>query len=299
MVSQTFTANVGVLGGATLTIGNQNQTLKFGISAIGTVNYGDVSLETILDISAGPLLKRHTIKQTGWLYSYDFYSLAGIGKNSNLLGLSLTNQPTGLLYNQKGRGGFQGIGFGFKKEFLTGELSYVNIRRGKLLMRFSNAQHSFDLTFTNDFRLGRLFNGEGTDFGVTGTLRLGYTEILSTHKILRAGVAIALFTPRPDYSLTPVNPINSDDGRKNVWYTLKPFSDTFYTNLYAFGRYQSRSSFAFAKVGLNSQKLGAFIQNTLHDGSGLNPRFPWDVTAQDKLFLEVGTGIFKAAKSDE
>ena len=40
-------------------------------------------------------------------------------------------------------------------------------------------------------------------------------------------------------------------------------------------------------LGYNSQQLGAYIQNTLHDGIGLNPRFPWNVRAQDKIYVEV------------
>jgi hypothetical protein len=61
--------------------------------------------------------------------------------------------------------------------------------------------------------------------------------------------------------------------------------------LYAFGTYQDEYYNINSKLGLNSEKLGAFIQNTLHDGAGLNPRFPWNVAAKDKPFYEVEASV--------
>jgi len=274
----------------TLTIGNQDQKIDLSLLGAGTIGYGDATIESVINVSVGQLLKKHTIKESGLFYGYDFFTLAGIGKNSNLLGANLANRNPTLLFNPNGEGGFNGIGFGFQKEFLPKNLAHFNQKRGKLLLRFSNAQHSFDITFINDFKF-LLFNGDATDFGDTGALTIGYTQIVSRDNIYRAGIALELFTPKPNYSRTPENPINSDDGRKNVWYTEAPFDSLFITNLYAFGQYQDEHYSAFAKAGLNSQKLGAHIQNTLHDSFGLNPRFPWDVTAKDKVIIEIGGSI--------
>jgi hypothetical protein len=33
------------------------------------------------------------------------------------------------------------------------------------------------------------------------------------------------------------------------------------------------------------------VQNTLHDSFGLNPRFPWNVSAEDLFFIEGNTGV--------
>ena len=296
--AQRFDAHFGVAAQLRFVLGNQNQKIELGLSGMATLNYGDAALESGLSLSAGQLFKRHTIRQSGRFYRYDFITLVGGGKNGNLLGSSLLQSHSPLIYNHEGSNGFYGLGFGFEKEFLPKELSHFSLRRGKIMMRFSDAQHSFDITFINDFRFGRLFYGQGTDYGDTGTLRLGYTEILSPDRIIRAGVVVALFTPQPDYLRTPNNVVNSDDGRKNVWHIRPPFADTFYANLYAFGTYQYEGYSYSTKIGINSQKLGAFIQNTLHDGPGLNPRFPWKVAEKGKLYYEL-SGILFETVADE
>ena len=257
------------------------------------MNYNDAAIESGISLISGQLFKRHTIKESGGYFGYEFFTLIGIGKNTNLLGSSVSDFNTSLLINPYGKGGFNGLGFGFQKEYLPKTLEHFNLQRGKLLMRFSNANHAIDFAFLNDFKFGRIFNGEGTDFGSTGSLQLGFTKLQTIDEIYRVGIRVELFTPKPDYSRTPNNPINSDDGRKNVWHTVQPFENTFYTNLYGFGSYQGRDLSLHAKLGMNSQKLGAYIQNTLHDGPGLNPRFPWDVTQHDRLFIEFSTSLIK------
>ncbi|TPN88983.1 hypothetical protein [Aquimarina algicola] len=291
--TQVLKANGGVLLNAEITIGNQNQWLKLGVFGFGTLQYKDLSLESGLSIASYTFLKRHTIASPGIAYSYEFFALGGIGKNSNLLGSSISNMNTNLLFNPNGEGGFNGLGFGFGKDYLPGNLKSYGLRRGAFLMRFSNSNHNLHLAFLNDFKIG-WFNGSRTDYGVTGSLDIGFTKIKDLTTIYQLGFGVDLFTPRPNYSLSPRKTINSDDGRKNVWYMLPPYKDLFYGNLYLYGTLQGEHLMAHTKLGINSQKAGAFIQNTLHDGIGLNPRFPWAVETKDKLYIEIsGNAIYK------
>jgi hypothetical protein len=160
---------------------------------------------------------------------------------------------------------FYDIGFGVEKEFLPRELSTFNQRLGKFLMRFSTTNSSVNIQFKNDFRAGNIFKGEGTDFGATGMIQVSYSKIIALQEIYQAGLGLALFTPNPDYSRTPNNSKNSDDGSKNVWHTKPSNSQLFYANANAFGGYENKYFSGFIKSGFNSQKLGAYVQNTLHD----------------------------------
>jgi hypothetical protein len=63
-------------------------------------------------------------------------------------------------------------------------------------------------------------------------LKLSYSAIVNPQETIHLGVALSLFTPNQDYSKTPNNTINSDDGSKNVWYTKPPYKNLFYANIY-------------------------------------------------------------------
>ena len=296
--AQSVRANAGFLIKAQITLGNQRQSFKLGAYGIGAVSYGDIALESGISLYSGYLLKKHKVKVSGFNYGYDAFLLGGIGQNRNLLASSFLEEAP-LLTSIERDQQFYGFGFGIEKEFLPGELSAFNQRLGKLLLRLSNANHSINVQFKNDVRLGNVFNGEGTDYGATGKLQIGYSNIINAVEVYHVGIGVSLFTPNPDYSRTPSNTVNSDDGSKNVWFTKEPFSKLFYANLYAFGSYQKDSFSAGIKSGINSQKLGAYIQNTLHDSFGLNPRFPWDVSAKDLLFFEINGSAFNTEIIDE
>ncbi len=290
---QRLRADGGLLLKAEITLGNQNQWLKIGAFGFGTLNYGDASIESGVSFASYQFLKRHTKKTSGRGYSYEFFALGGIGKNTNLLGSSVSELNTAIIFNPNGEGGFNGFGFGFRKDHLPKDLKSYGIKRGQFIMRFGNADHSVHAVFSNDFKFGNIFNGERTDYATTGSLTLGFANIRDVHRVYQAGIGIELFTPQPDYSRSPRNTINSDDGRKNVWFTLPPFKDLFYANLYAFGTYQDENYELHSKIGVNSKWIGAYVQNTLHDGFGLNPRFPWNVEENDKLFFEItGSAIY-------
>lgn len=291
--TQQLNSNGGILLKTEITLGNQNKTIKLSVFGVGTLNYGDASLEAGVSLFSGQLFQRHTVSKKGLFYGYDFFLLGGTGNNSNLLAASLFSNNQTLLFSDTPSGSFNGIGFGFQKEFLPGDLKQFNLRRGKILMRFSDNNHSFKIVFNNDFRFYPLFNGQGTDYGQTGGIEFGYSKIRARNEAYQIGVGLELFTPKADYSKTPINIINSDDGRKNVWHTLSPYNNLFYTNIYAIGSYQNNHFESSLKIGLNSQKLGAYVQNKLHDNFGLNPRFPWQVDKKDKLVIEASASAFK------
>jgi len=298
-----FCQSLNFRGGAMLkaevTLGNQNQWLKIGAFGFGALNYGDASLESGISIAGYQFYKRHTKKIRGLGYSYEFFTMAGIGKNTNLLGSGVSHLNTQVLFNPNGKGGFNGLGFGFRKDALPGDLKSYGIKQGQFIMRFSNADHSVHMMFLNDFKFGEIFNGERTDYATTGALHLGFANIDSRQSVYQVGIGLELFTPQADYTRSARNSRNSDDGRKHVWFMLPPHKDLFYANLFAFGSYQSEYYNLSGSVGMNSQKLGAFVQNTLHDGFGLNPRFPWDVSAKDRIYIEGGAQTFYSIVSDD
>ncbi len=289
---QKINTNGGVLLKADITLGNQNQWIKIGLGGFGTLSLGDFSIESGFSLAATQLLKRHHINTKDRSFTYDVFGLIGGGQNNNLLGSSVSNQNHSIIVNPYGKNNFKGVGIGFEKELFNNDLKSYSIRRGKVIMRYSSSNYSIHMIFLNDFRFGALFNGEGTDYGETGTFIIGYTKVINTKEVYQAGVGLSLFTPQANYSLAPRNPVNSDDGRKNVWFVRDPYSRHFYSNIYLFGTYQNDIYTFHSKLGMNSEKLGAYIQNKLHDGFGLNPRFPWNIEAKDKLYYEIETALF-------
>lgn len=300
LYSQQLEVDGGVLLKAEITLGNQNQWLKIGAFGFGVANYGDASIESGVSFATYQFFKKHTKKRSGLAYSYEFFALAGVGKNTNLLGSAVSEMNTAIIFDPRKKGGFNGLGFGFRKDYLPSDLKSYGIRRGQFIMRFSNSDHSIHTVFSNDFKFGAIFNGQRTDYATTGSLTIGFAQIQNNYSVYQGGVGLALFTPQADYSKSPRNSMNSDDGRKNVWFTLPPFKDLFYANLYAFGTYQDENYQLHSKLGVNSQWIGAYIQNTLHDGFGLNPRYPWNVEEKDKLFFEItGSAIYNIENTDD
>ena len=287
------------MGQAKLVFGNQNQVLEIGAFGIVTANYNDFSAESAISLISGKPFRKHNAKHSGWMYGYEFYALGGVGDNDNFLGSSLSSFNTALIYNAKNKSKFSGLGFGFQKEFLSNDLAIFNVKRGKLVLRFSNSQHSIGVSFLNDLKLFPFFNGQASDFGATGSLEVSFSNITSNKSAYKTGIGLELFTPKADYSKTPNNLINSDDGRRNVWHTLSPHKDLFYANAYIFGSYTSVYYSASLKTGFNSEKLGAFVQNSLHDSFGLNPRFPWRIDKKDKILIEATGSFIKAFNTYE
>ena len=286
-IGQSFQTNGAILLGTNITLGNQNTLFNFSIKGFGALNYGDASVEAGGTIYINQIFKRHTLKTRGVGGGYELFALGGVGNNDNLLGTSIFQNSNSLLFDSRESGGFKGLGFGFQRELLTKDLSAYTSRRGSVIVRYSERDYSIQMVFRNDLKLGNIFNGQATDYGATGSLYISYSTITSNQSAYLAGIGLDLFTPKPNFSRTPTNTLNSDDGRKNVWFIESSQEHLFYTNLYGYATYQDEFYSVSGSLGVNSQKLGAYIQNTLHDNFGLNPRFPWDVTAPDQLFYEV------------
>ncbi len=290
--AQSFRANGAVTLDAKITIGNQNVFFKTGVSLYGNLNLENIATEAGVSMYTGYLFKKHTIERKGWTKGYDVFYLFGYGRNDNLLGSSLSQYNASIVYEEKDNNEFYGIGFGFEKEFLPGSLQEFNQRIGRMMMRFSSNHRSFGLSFKNDLRIGGLFLGDATDFGATGSLYLTYVHAQNLERIHQFGFVIELFTPQQDYNRIADNSKNSDDGRKNVWHTTGVHKDVFYANSYVSYKLQQDHLIYQFSTGIESNKLGAYIQNTLHDGFGLNPRFPWNVTQKNKWYWQGELGTF-------
>ncbi|NIJ44686.1 hypothetical protein FHR24_001125 [Wenyingzhuangia heitensis] len=272
--------------GLKVVLGNQNQSIQLGASAFGISNYNKVALEGGISVYTGAILKRYTIKSTGFINGYDVFYVMGYGQNNNLLGSSLSQYNNAVLYDNDYQNEFYGIGFGFEKQFLPKSLDEFEQRIGRLLMRFSNKNHSVGFSFKNDLKIGNLFYGDATDFGNTGSLYLTYSNAKRFDEIHQFGFAIELFTPQQDYTKIANNILNSDDGRKNVWHTTGLHKNTFYANGYLQYKLQKNNGVYKINTGVESPKMGAYIQNKLHDSFGLNPRFPWNVKRKHNFYIQ-------------
>ncbi|NJB82472.1 hypothetical protein [Wenyingzhuangia aestuarii] len=290
IVSKGFTQNLNYDGAVTLdvkiTLGNQNRFCQLGISAFGISNYHKIALEGGISVYTGYLFKKHSLHSKGFIGGYDVFYLLGYGQNNNLLGSSLSQYNNVILYDHQHRNAFYGIGFGFEKQFLPAYLDEFEQRIGRFMMRFASNHHSLGFSFKNDFKIGGLFYGDATDFGATGSLYINYSNAKSSEEIHQVGFALELFTPQPDYGRIANHQMNSDDGRKNVWHTIGLHKNTFYANSYLSYKLQQNSMVYQLNTGVESHKLGAYIQNKLHDGFGLNPRYPWNVAQNNGVYLQ-------------
>lgn len=295
-----YTQDTRATGGFSLKaefiFGSQNQQLKIGGYVFGAVNFGNFGVESGADASLYLFVKRNGVRMTGIGHSHEFFGMAGWGKNTNLLGSTIAILPTESIYNPKGEGGFGGFGFGVNKDFLPGNLRKFNSRRGNFLLRYSNSNYAFNLNFSNDMNAGPL-KGQGTDLGATGSLIITAVEI-RRYELRRIGVGLDVFTPEADYLHVPRNQINSDDGWRNVWFNSNPYEDLFHANLYIDARFQNNAYAWAGKLGIDSPKIGAYVQNSIHDSFGLYPRFSWPVQQKARLFYEFSSNLNATITND-
>lgn len=293
---QNTKTNGGFSVKAEYTFGSQNHQFKVGTFVFGAVNIGNYGIESGAAFSAYLFMKRHGVKIPGFAYSYELFGMTGWGKNTNLLGSTIALLPTESIFNPKGNGGFGGFGFGINKEVLPEMLRKFNSRRGNFLLRYSNSTYSVNMNFSNDMNFA-LFKGQGTDLGATGSLLITVAQI-NGYELRRLGVGLDVFTPEPDYLQAPRNLKNSDDGWRNVWFNTNPYEDLFHANLYVDVRFQENAFAWAAKIGIDSPKIGAYVQNVIHDSFGLFPRFSWPVDENAQLFYEFTTNLNATITND-
>ncbi len=280
--SQDVSATLAGSLSAHLILGTQVKAVKFGLSIFGTATYKSFSAESGINFTLLPSIQKYGIYGRNLSSSLEVFALAGYGKNSNLLGSNIgLNNHTAFYDSQISSDFFYGIGQALTINKISGKLKKFENRQGAFLLRFSKEKRSFSIHFSNDATAPLFSNG--SDKGMTARLLISYSEIRND-ELLGFGLGLDMFTPEADYGRIPNNPLNSDDGSMLVSYNTKPYDDLFHLNLFASFLYQSAAFNFDGRVGVDSQKIGAYLQNTLHDSFGLYPRFSWDINQSSKFY---------------
>ena len=268
-----------------LTTGTQDTLVRFGLFGFGTISKGQTAAEAGLGLWGQAHASRYGAATRGWAFGYEAFALVGHGNNDNLLGSTVASTPTNGLFRAGRPSHFFGLGFGVTDERLSGSLAKFGIRRGNAIIRVADGDRSLHLSVANDLRIGPIV-GEASDFGPTSSVQVGFARG-ERRALSRFGLGFDIFTPKQDYGRAPSNPTNSGDGRKRSWYTTAPWGELFHANLYVSAARIEEDHAWSAKLGLDSAKLGAYVQNRIHDGFGLYPRFPWPVGNRDRPYVEL------------
>ncbi|MEM9620570.1 MAG: hypothetical protein AAF993_02905 [Pseudomonadota bacterium] len=276
-------ASGGIQARVEFTLGTHNIQAKLGVFAFAAAE-GAISTEGGVGGWCYFYARRFGARTQGHGCGYEAFVLAGIGKNENLLGSTVSRHQADAFYRAR-PGDYAGIGFGISRDQPSGSLRKFGVRQGQAIIRVAAGDHSLHLNFANDLRIGP-FRGAASDEGPTGSLHLGYASTDGA-SLRQFGLGLELFTPVPDYSTSPDNPQNSEDGAKRVWFTTPPWENLFYANLYVQAGRQRDNQIWSARLGVDSMQLGALIQNTIHDSFGLYPRYPWPVQAANQAYVEV------------
>ena len=235
------------------------------------------------------------VKNYGSGINYSVKGILGWGNGLNLAGSLISTTSNNFFYDQSHPTSFNGFGIGVDVNLQFGTLKKFSNKRGNFLGLFSQKQTMIHFNFSNDFKSG-FFRGKGGDMGETGSLMLKIAQLQSNY-IDIYGVGLALFTPEPDYSKNPTQQKNSDDESAIVLPSTTPFENLYHGNIFgSFSRTSNYYSIAL-KLGVDSKKTGANIQNWLHDTFGLYPRFEWPVDEKNKLLFECATGVLKKVQS--
>ena len=287
-VPNTWASQTAIQAKLEYTFGSQNNLLKIGLFSFAASD-DKVDLEFGAGIWAYPYLTRYGAKAPNWGYGYELFALVGAGNNQNLLGSSVSMYQNDAFFEQKidnRRGGkFFGAGLGISQDQPRGSLQKFGVQRVHLITRFANKSNSTHINFANDLRISK-WMGAGLDQGPTGSLHIGHARI-SGDKLQRLTVGFDAFTPQPDYTRPASNPKNSEAGAKRTWFTNEPWGSLFHANFFLGISEQKRDQVWSAKLGLDSPKLGAYIQNRIHDSFGLYPRYPWPIDENAKFYFEL------------
>ncbi len=286
-----FAAAGGVQAKFEWVFGSQDRYARLSFSAFAA-NSGKVSLEAGLGLWSYFYLRRFGAAEQNWGLGYEAFALAGAGENENMLGATASFHAFDGFYKRGKPGDFIGIGFGISQDKPMGSLNKFGVRRGHAIIRTAHGNRSLHINFANDLRVGP-FRGGAKDQGPTGSIQIAYSS-LEHDRIRKYGLGADFFTPQPDYTKAPNNPINSDEGAKRTWFTTTPWHDLFHGNIYLMLGQQQEHKHWSAKLGIDSPKLGALIQNRIHDTFGLYPRYPWPVQSPNTFYIEtaLGTGSY-------
>jgi hypothetical protein len=276
----------------TMVFGTQDNLIDLGLSASGIIQNSTVALELHGGIGRDFFLTKYGAFTKGKSLNLEGYFIIGSSGNRKNVPYYSSDflMPSFAKYQNGPQGEFQtfsGGGLGVRKTTIKGDVKHLANQQWIILVRARTSANRLIIgRIRNDFKYG-LLRGGGTDLGETGSFYVGYSLLDNNSFTHTIGANFALFTPKPDYSKNPTNNINSSDGSHPVLYTLKPFEDLFHGNF--FGSYHFLSPFfgQYIGLGMDSQKIGGKVQNYLHDSFGLYPRYPWDMTKRNKLFIQL------------
>ncbi|MDG1477498.1 MAG: hypothetical protein P8Q14_10160 [Vicingaceae bacterium] len=299
--SKSFSQNLyGTINGAVsvnLLFGTQLKALNVGLSIFGTTTYkSETSLEGGVNFNFSPFIQKYVIYQGNFSSSLEMFGLVGYGQNNNLLGsnVGLTKHTSFYDYTIKG-GQFYGAGMSVILNKITGDLSKFQNQQGGIIIRVSENQNSVVFNINNDLSAW-FFNRAGTDKGNTARAMLSYTSIKG-FELYGIGVGLDMFTPEADYGKPPRATTNDEDGSVAVLFNTKPYDDLYHLNLFSSFVYQNQqNNFNIdGRIGIDNYKIGAFVQNSIHDSFGMVPRFAWPVTKKGKFYslFDINTSLNK------
>ncbi|PIQ16556.1 MAG: hypothetical protein COW67_02260 [Flavobacteriales bacterium CG18_big_fil_WC_8_21_14_2_50_32_9] len=264
-------------------LGTQEKALNFGISIFGTSTYKSTSVEGGINVNISPFFQKYGIYQGNFAGSIEFFGLIGYGKNANLLGSNVgITRHTAFYDYTKTRNFFYGAGLVAVLNQTTGNLKKFDNKQGGLILRFSDKQNSVAFNMVNDVN-ARPFSKSGTDKGNTARAILSYSTI-KNDELFGVGIGLDMFTPEADYGVVPHSHTNSEEDTRLVLVNTKPYDHLFHFNLFSSFVYQNDKLNFDARFGVDNYKLGALVQNIIHDNFGLYPRFSWPITQKGKFY---------------
>lgn len=295
--SQHFSGTINGAVSVNLLFGTQLKALNIGVSVFGTTTYKtEASFEGGVNFNFSPFIQKYGVYQDNFSGSLEFFGLAGYGQNNNLLGsnVGLTKHTAFYDYNAKG-GEFYGAGVSFILNKITGDLKKFENKQGGIIIRLSQNQNSVAFNMVNDAIPGPLAKS-GSDKGSTARAILSYSTIKGV-ELYGLGIGLDMFTPVADYGRAPRANENNEDGTVAVLYNTKPYDNLFHLNLFSSFVYQHKDhNFNIdGRIGVDSYKIGAFVQNAIHDSFGLVPRFSWPINKKDKFYslFDINTSLNK------
>lgn len=295
--SQNFNGTINGAVSVNILLGTQLKALNVGLSIFGTTTYkSETSLEGGINFNFSPFIQKYGVYQGNFSSSIEMFGLIGYGKNDNLLGsnVGLTKHTSFYDYTINDNQ-FYGAGMSVILNKITGDLSKFQNKQGGIIIRMSDNKSSIAFNINNDLSAWP-FTRSGSDKGSTARAMLSYTTIRGV-ELYGFGAGLDMFTPVADYSRAPRETINDEDGTVAVLFNTKPYDDLYHLNLFSSFVYQNQqNNFNIdGRLGVDNYKLGAFVQNSIHDSFGMVPRFSWPIAKKGKFYslFDINTSLNK------